>query len=58
MARPFQVPSVTATTSPVRLSVICAMNPPSPICWREVPMYSRPLSSSLKSLVTIATVSG
>ena len=52
MTRHRQEESVTAIVSPVVKSVNCAIRPPSPICWFRRPVYSRPVSFSLKSLAT------
>ena len=54
----FQLLLVTATTFPVPTSVICAMMPPSPICWLRSPMYSSPELVSLKSLASMPMVRG
>ena len=56
--RAFHVASVTETMAPEDVSLIWTIRPPSPICWRLVPMYSRPVLSSVKSLPSIPTVNG
>jgi len=47
ITRHFQAEFVTATYCPVVMSLIWAMNPPSPICCLRVSMYSSPVSLAL-----------
>lgn len=58
MTSAFRDPSAAATTLREVLSVIWAIRPPSPICCRGEPMYSRPDAYPVKSLSMMPMLRG